>query len=118
MDKEFNVVNSNLELHTPNDTNRVSRSSNYHIVNEDVDHTEDIEQLEDMGFNKDTVRKLYLFYNPRTIDRAIEYLSTVEGKIQHNFYKSSYSKRGQCYICGMPKSEHIKEKPLRVFLIV
>ena len=58
MDKDFNAVNSNLELQTPNDTNRVSRSSNYHIVNEDVDHTEDIEQLEDMGFNKDTVRKL------------------------------------------------------------
>ena len=110
MDKDFNAVNSNLELQTPNDTNRVSRSSNYHIVNEDVDHTEDIEQLEDMGFNKDTVRKLYLFYNPRTIDRAIEYLSTVEGKIQHNFYKSSFSKRGQCYICGMPKSEHIKDE--------
>lgn len=110
MNTDIDLFINHIEMQNPDNITRVSRNSNYHIENEDVDHTEDIEQLECMGFNKDTVRKLYLFYKPRTIDRAIDLLSTVNGKIQHPFYKSAFASKGKCYICGKYESGHIKDE--------
>jgi len=72
---------------------------------------EDIELLTQMGFEKRMINKVYMLLRPESIERAIEYMSKVNGIYQHRFIpgKKSKHKISVCFICKRPKKRHIKE---------
>ena len=65
----------------------------------------DREVIIDMGFEKKLVNKVVQFLNPRTIDRAVQYLSIENDVYQHPFYLARGNER-KCYICGLPPENH------------
>ena len=72
---------------------------------------EDIELLNQMGFEKRMINKVYMLLRPESIERAIEYMSKVNGIYQHRFIpgKKSKHKISVCFICKRSKKRHIKE---------
>ena len=64
---------------------------------------EDIGLLKDMGFDKKMVNKVYILLNPENINRAIDYLTEVNGIYQHNYIQSTKpNEKYLCFICKKP----------------
>ena len=69
---------------------------------------EDIRLLKDMGFDKKMVNKVYILLNPENINRAIDYLTEVNGIYQHNYIQSTKpNEKYLCFICKKPRGKHI-----------
>ena len=68
---------------------------------------ENISILEEMGFNKAYITKVFSLLNPTSIDKAINLMSEKEGIFQHNFMQNPNSESHQCYLCGNPTTAHI-----------
>ena len=66
----------------------------------------DFEILQNMGFNLNFIKKVYAFLHPESIQVAIEYMTTENGKYGHNFIENEENK-SKCYICGFPLLNHI-----------
>jgi len=62
-----------------------------------------------MGFNKNIINKVYIILRPENIDRAIVYMSKVDGRYQHNFIPHTNPKLNNlCYICKRSRRKHIE----------
>ena len=72
-----------------------------------MENNTDIKILENMGFNKVFIRKVYAFLSPPTIMDAIQYMTMNNGKYAHNYIEKDEKKAKYCYICGYPQSFHI-----------
>ena len=70
------------------------------------DSTTDEKALIEMGFNEVEVNKVYLFLKPRNINEAIEYMTEINGIIQHDYY-SNTDNDNQCFICKKDREHHI-----------
>ena len=73
----------------------------------------DIMFLEDMGYEKKMINKIYILLQPENMERAIDYMTEIDGVYQHNFFENnSKSKdKGLCFICKMPRRCHIDYIP-------
>ena len=71
-----------------------------------MQNKEDFEILQNMGFKRNFITKVYAFLHPESIMEAIQYMTTENGKYGHNFIESEENK-SKCYICGFPLSNHI-----------
>ena len=72
----------------------------------------DIELLVQMGFNKKMINKVYILLRPPNIDRAIDYMTEVDGIYQHDFVESTNQKEQLlCFICKKPKQNHLDYIP-------
>ena len=58
----------------------------------------DIELLEEMGFDKKIINKVYILLRPENIERAIEYMTEIDGIYQHDFLEGNKEK-SLCFIC-------------------
>ena len=56
------------------------------------------------------------FLKPRNIEQAIEYMTEQDRIIQHEFYKDTFSDKGNCDICGFRRNSHLKDKEKKRFL--
>ena len=72
----------------------------------DTSYNQDFYILEDMGFNKIMIKKVYAFLKPNSLEQAINYMTEENGIYFHNFFKDYKHKRKTCYICGKPKENH------------
>ena len=72
----------------------------------------DKKYLENIGFEKSLINKVYSFLRPISIEQAIEFMTIEDGKYQHNFYSGNKSQDNICYICGEPPFCHINYSPL------
>ena len=63
--------------------------SNFRIENRDL--PAERAQLEEMGFNINMIRKMYLVLKPRNIEEAIDYMTEIDGVMQHDFHKDTFS---------------------------
>ena len=61
--------------------------------NEGQNIKSDIDLLVQMEFDKKMINKVYILLRPPNIDRALDYMSEVDGIYQHDFIESSISKR-------------------------
>ena len=69
---------------------------------------EDMKFLEEMGFEKKMVNKVYILLRPINIQNAIEYMIEIDNKYQHNFIPSSNPEQKYlCFICEKPKEYHM-----------
>ena len=62
--------------------------------------------LEDMGFNKLMIKKVYAYINPKSIEDAIQFMTTNNNNIyQHEFFP--YTDNNKCFYCGEEQKFHI-----------
>ena len=73
----------------------------------------DIELLNNMGYEKTMINKVYILLHPENIERAIDYMTETNGIYQHNFFESHNPKKdlGLCFICKKPKRNHLDYIP-------
>ena len=72
----------------------------------------DIELLNSMGFDKKMINKVYILLAPESIERAIDYMTEIDGIYQHDFIASSNPKEILlCFICKKPKQNHLDYIP-------
>ena len=72
----------------------------------------DIQLLNDMGFDKKIINKVYILLSPENIERAIDYMTEVDGIYQHNFLPSTNPKeKTLCFICKKQKQFHLDYIP-------
>ena len=72
----------------------------------------DIELLNSMGFDKKMINKVYILLAPESIERAIDYMTEIDGIYQHDFIPSSNPKENLlCFICKKPKQNHLDYIP-------
>ena len=72
----------------------------------------DIELLKTMGFDKKMINKIYVLLRPENIERAIDYMTEIDGVYQHNFVNNINLKENNiCFICKKPKKNHLDYIP-------
>ena len=74
----------------------------------------DIMLLEDMGYEKKMINKIYILLQPANMEQAIEYMTEIDGIYQHDFFESSNKNdkdKKVCFICKRPKRYHINYNP-------
>ena len=62
--------------------------------------------LIEFGYSEKCSKNLISCLRPNNLDQALEYLSEINGKIQHYYIDDLKSENGLCYICGRLKDEH------------
>ena len=79
-------------------------------TNEGENIKSDIDLLVQMGFDRKMINKVYILLKPPSIDRAIDYMTEVDGIYQHDFLESTKDK-SLCFICKKPKQNHLDYIP-------
>ena len=69
-----------------------------------------------MGYDKISIKRLLAYYHPRNIDKALNYFSKENGKIQHHFIEDQKSKDNKlCFICKESKEVHLGYIPYYLY---
>ena len=71
---------------------------------------EEIELLNNMGFDRLMVNKIYLLLTPKNIENAIDYMTEINGLYQHKFISNTIPEY-LCYICQKPRQKHLDYIP-------
>ena len=71
---------------------------------------EEIELLNNMGFDRLMINKIYLLLTPKNIEKAIDYMTEINGLYQHKFISNTIPEY-LCYICQMPRQNHFDYIP-------
>ena len=67
-----------------------------------------LDHLIEFGYNPIYSRRIFLYYHPRNLEEAIEYLSLENGIIQHIFVQDRNNiENNICYLCGENKNIHL-----------
>ena len=69
----------------------------------------DIDLLNSMGFDKKMINKVYAILRPENIERAVDYMSEIDGIYQHKYIESSNI--NECFICKKPRKNHLDYIP-------
>ncbi len=109
---ELNVEENLIEI-TQRDTVHIEKElDDYLETSEGQKITADIELLKDMGFDKKIINKVYILLRPENIERAIDYMTEINGIYQHDFIQSSNAKeKSLCFICKKKKQFHLNYIP-------
>ena len=86
---------------------------NYELSHPGQHISSDINTLISMGFDKKMINKTYILLRPPNIERAIDYMTEINGIIQHNFLenKAGIINKNLCYICKKPRKKHLGYVP-------
>ena len=85
-----------------------SEINDFLVTEEGQKIKEDIDLLKSMGFNKKMINKVYILLRPENIERAIDYMTEIDGVYQHDFIAGSNPKeQNLCFICKKPKRNHL-----------
>ena len=77
-------------------------------TNEGQNIKTDINLLIEMGFEKKMIDKVYILLRPENIERAIDYMTEIDGIYQHNYLASTNPKeKNLCFICKKQKQNHL-----------
>jgi len=60
--------------------------------------------LEDMGFDKLMIKKVYLYIKPKSLEDSIQFMTKINNIYQHNFFPKENNK---CCYCGEEEKYHI-----------
>ena len=103
-------VNENLIGDSSRNSNLIEREmENLLDSQEGQTKKADIELLTSMGFDKKMINKVYILLQPINIERAIDYMTEIDGVYQHDFLEGidPYS----CFICKKPRRNHLDYIP-------
>ena len=118
-----------MENEIPNSTDVIQRNiikdsiiiesqiSNLLATEEGEKMKTDIKLLQDMGYDRKMINKVYILLHPENIDRAIDYMSEINGIFQHNFFENYNSNKDKdiCFICKKNKIFHLDYIPDEVY---
>ena len=93
--------------------------SDFMVTEEGKKKKADIELLQEMGFNKKMINKVYILMHPRDLQQAIDYMSLENGIYQHKFFENHNSNNNDkdlCFICKEKKEFHFDFSPLRTIM--
>ena len=71
---------------------------------------QEIEFLNDMGFDRLMINKIYLLLKPKNIDKALDFMIEKNGFYQHNFMPNTFPEY-LCYFCQKPRQYHLGSVP-------
>ena len=106
-------INVEENLIEPNQRNTITiekEMQSFLETNEGENIKSDIQLLVQMGFDSKMINKVYILLKPIGIDRAIDYMTEVDGIYQHDFFESTKDK-SLCFICKKPKRNHLDYIP-------
>ena len=72
----------------------------------DSSYNNDFQILEEIGYEKNMIKKVYAFLKPQSIEQAINYMTEEDGIYFHNFFKDYKHNKKTCYICGKLPQYH------------
>ena len=74
---------------------------------------DDMQLLQEIGYDKKLINKVYVLLRPPNIERAIDYMTEVDGIYQHDFFESHNNKKDKnlCFICQKPRKFHLDYIP-------
>ena len=74
---------------------------------------EDIKTLEEMGYERKMINKVYILLQPASIERAVDYMSEINGIYQHDFFENHNKGKDKniCFICQRPRKCHLDYIP-------
>ena len=105
-------VRENL-INAQRNSNAIESEMDSFLETEEGKHIQaDIELLNSMGFDKKMVNKVYILLGPANIERAIDYMTEIDGVYQHDFISSTKSNEDNlCFICKKPPKNHLDYIP-------
>ena len=73
----------------------------------------DIQLLRDMGYENKMINKVYILLHPETLERAIDFMTEIDGVMQHDFFENNDKSkdRNLCFICGKGRRFHLDHIP-------
>ena len=114
-------MRSDLENNLIDDGRDIPRDSfiyeeemkNFMVIHEGEHIINDIELLRNMGYDNRMINKVYILLNPESLERAIDYMTEVDGIYQHDFFENNYpgKDRNLCFICKKPRRCHLDYIP-------
>ena len=115
-----NVVYENLiENNIARDTQTIEKEmTNYLGTEEGEKIKSDVELLNDMGYDKKMINKVYILLRPENIERAIDFMTEINGVYQHNFFENHNSSKdkGLCFICKKARHFHLDYIPDEILI--
>ena len=112
--RESLLNKNNINDRISRDSTTIEREFQQFLVEHEGDMiVNDILLLEDMGYDKKMINKLYILLHPENIERAIEYMNEIDGIYQHDYFENYHKgkEKGLCFICKKPKRNHINYIP-------
>ena len=101
-------VEENLVDQSRNTTLIDNELENFLETNEGQNIKADIDLLNEMGFDKKMINKVYILLRPANLERAIDYMTEINGRYQHDFLASTKpNEKNLCFICKKPKQYHL-----------
>ena len=80
-----NLIDENIGRDTKTIENEMT---NYLETEEGEKIKSDVELLRDMGYDKKMINKVYILLRPENIERAIDFMTELNGVYQHNFFEN------------------------------
>lgn len=102
-----------VQKESPKEISENSKSSAKTLNNIEIidPKEEEIALLISKGYKEELVRKIYCFLKPKTLNKAIEYMTYNYNKqYKHDFYQSLIL-IDNCFLCGLPKNKHQNYEP-------
>ena len=113
--KNENLIDENfINEEIPRDTLTVDNEMNNFMTTEDGEKIKaDIQLLKDMGYDIKMINKVYILLKPESIERAIDFMTEINGIYQHNYFESYNQDKYKdlCFICKKPKQFHLDYIP-------
>ena len=114
LDNEDNINNDLIEIKEQRDSSFYeSELKTYISENEGEKIKEDIKLLQEMGYDRKMINKVYILLQPANIERAVDYMSEIDGIYQHDFFENHNvgKDKNLCFICQKPKKFHLDYIP-------
>ena len=110
-----NLLNqNNIDSRNSRTSTKIEREFEDFLIEHEGDMiANDILLLEDMGYDKKMINKIYILLHPENIERAIDYMNEIDGIYQHDFFENHHKgkEKDLCFICKKPKRNHINYIP-------
>ena len=86
--------------------------NNYITEHEGAKIKDDIKILEEMGYEKKMINKVYILLQPQNIERAVDYMTEIDGVYQHDFFENhDNNNKDLCFICQKTREFHLDYIP-------
>ena len=104
-----NVKTNNNNL----DTEFIQNDFSNFVETEGLNIKDDIQLLQELGYDKKMINKVYILLQPPNIERAIDYMSEINGIFQHDFVENHNpgNSKELCFICEKPRNSHLDYIP-------
>ena len=107
MNEQNNLQNNNENNNNDNNNNVNNENDNIFSSTNTAMNNPIVTTLIEFGYDPTYSKRVFIYLHPTSVEEAIEYLSTENGMIQHNFVKDRNFEIDLCYICGQEKNIHI-----------